>query len=37
MPAWWTVNEGPFIAILGAVLLWLAYQIKEGPELTAKP
>ncbi len=24
MPAWWTACEGPFIFVLGGVLLWLA-------------
>ena len=27
MPAWWTACEGPFIFVLGGVLLWLASRV----------
>lgn len=27
MPPWWTVCEGPFIFVLGGVLLWLARRV----------
>ena len=27
MPLWWTVGEGPFIALLGMVWLWLVRRI----------
>jgi hypothetical protein len=31
MPWWWTVNEGPFVMVLGAVLLWLARRVGVEP------
>jgi len=31
MPLPWTLCEGPFVIVLGGVLLWLAGQVREKP------
>lgn len=31
MPPYWTACEGPFIAALGGVMLWLAVRVKDRP------
>jgi len=31
MPWFWILGEGPFVIVLGGVLLWLAYRIPDEP------
>lgn len=31
MPRFWTIGEGPFIAALGVVLLWIARRVDQTP------
>jgi hypothetical protein len=36
MPLFWVVCEGPFIVVLGGVLLWLTSRVDEGPTVVRK-
>lgn len=31
MPSWWTLAEGPWVALTGALLAWLAWPLRGQP------
>ena len=34
MPLWWTLSEGPWVVVIGAVVVWLARRIEDpGPAI----
>ena len=37
MPFQWTMHEGPFIAIMGCVMLWLAGHVRKEPLTGDRP
>ena len=32
-PLWWTLGEGPFIVLFGALILWLQRKVEKTPVL----